>query len=141
MAAALAALNLYVHDVDDGLGRADAWDDMIAATRGHPGATERPETAANDEAAGHMADEKKNDSPPRERIEMVPPERIEMVILPSEDDVVLSERGVAVKPIVMQSASPDMPDVPDAPGPVDAAPSGTGGGDSPRAAPDAPSSE
>ncbi len=41
-------LNVYIHDVDDGLGGADAWDSMLGgATWGHPGATERPGTAAN----------------------------------------------------------------------------------------------
>jgi hypothetical protein len=44
---------VYIHEVDDGLGRADAWDNMIAAARGHPGATEHPETAANDDISGH----------------------------------------------------------------------------------------
>jgi hypothetical protein len=89
-----------------------------------------------------MPDEKHNDSsPPKPTNDSAPPEeRIETVTLPSGDDVVLSERGVAVKPIVMHVDTPAMPDVPDAPGPVDAAPSDAGGGDS--AAPsDAPSNE
>lgn len=39
----------YIHQVDDGLGGADVWDE-IGATWGHPGATEGPQTAANQEA-------------------------------------------------------------------------------------------
>jgi len=42
------------HQVDGGLGSADAWDNIFAATRGHPGATEHPDTAANDDTSGHL---------------------------------------------------------------------------------------
>jgi integrase len=41
-------LNVYIHEVDDGLGTAEAWDAMIEATWGHPGATERPGTPADE---------------------------------------------------------------------------------------------
>ena len=39
-------LNVYIHDVDAGLGGADAWDDMLPSEGawGHRGATEGPET-------------------------------------------------------------------------------------------------
>jgi hypothetical protein len=41
-------MNVYIHQVDDGLGGAEIWDDLgDGAAWGHPGATERPETAAN----------------------------------------------------------------------------------------------
>jgi integrase len=43
-------MNVYITQVDDGLGGADAWDDILAesgATGGHPGATGHPETATN----------------------------------------------------------------------------------------------
>ncbi len=40
-------MNVYIHQVDDGLGGADAWDDILGDTRGHPGATEGPETVQN----------------------------------------------------------------------------------------------
>jgi hypothetical protein len=40
------------HQVDDGLGSADASDGMIAATWGHPGATANPGTAAGGDPAG-----------------------------------------------------------------------------------------
>jgi hypothetical protein len=46
-------LNAYIHARDAGLDSADAWDGMIASTRGHPGATEHPDTAANDVTSGH----------------------------------------------------------------------------------------
>lgn len=39
-------MNVYIDQVDDGLGGADAWDDILGPW-GHPGATERPETAQN----------------------------------------------------------------------------------------------
>jgi integrase len=42
-------MNVYINQVDDGLGSADAWDDILGDTRGHPGATEHPETAANED--------------------------------------------------------------------------------------------
>jgi integrase len=35
-------LNIYIHDVDDGLGGADVWDDMLGNSWGHRGATEPP---------------------------------------------------------------------------------------------------
>jgi hypothetical protein len=37
----------YIHERDDGLDSADAWDGMIASTRGHVGATEHSGTPAN----------------------------------------------------------------------------------------------
>jgi len=47
-------MNVYIHQVDDGLGGADAWDDILAGgeaaqgqPRGNLGATRHPETAAN----------------------------------------------------------------------------------------------
>jgi integrase len=43
-------MNVYIDQVDDGLGSADVWDEILpgsGATRGHLGATEPPETAAN----------------------------------------------------------------------------------------------
>jgi integrase len=40
-------LNVYIHEVDDGLGSADAWDGMIEAAWGHPGATGHPGTPAD----------------------------------------------------------------------------------------------
>ncbi|MGH2744507.1 MAG: site-specific integrase, partial [Thermoleophilaceae bacterium] len=46
-------LNVYIHEVDDGLGSADAWDSMIGATRGHPGATAHPGAPADADAPGH----------------------------------------------------------------------------------------
>ena len=42
--------SLEQHLVDDGLGSADAWDQHHW---GHPGATEHPETVANQNASGH----------------------------------------------------------------------------------------
>jgi integrase len=39
-------MNVYIQQVDDGLGGADAWDDILPGW-GHLGATEHPETAAN----------------------------------------------------------------------------------------------
>lgn len=36
-------MNVYINQVDDGLGGADVWDDILGV-RGHRGATERPET-------------------------------------------------------------------------------------------------
>jgi integrase len=36
-------MNVYIHQVDDGLGSADAWDDILGDARGHLGATEGPE--------------------------------------------------------------------------------------------------
>ena len=39
-------MNVYIQQVDDGLGGADAWDDILPGW-GHHGATEHPETAAN----------------------------------------------------------------------------------------------
>ena len=47
-------MNVYIQQVDDGLGGAGVWDDILAesgATWGHPGATGHPETAANPAAA------------------------------------------------------------------------------------------
>jgi integrase len=41
-------MNVYITQVDDGLGGADAWDDILGDTRGHPGATKDPETAQNE---------------------------------------------------------------------------------------------
>ncbi len=40
-------MNVYIQQVDDGLGGADAWDEILPA-RGNSGATSPPETAAND---------------------------------------------------------------------------------------------
>lgn len=40
-------MNVYIHQVDDGLGTANAWNDILGDTRGHPGATRHPEAAAN----------------------------------------------------------------------------------------------
>jgi integrase len=42
-------MNVYIDQVDDGLGGADVWDDILdrGATWGHPGATEPPEPAEN----------------------------------------------------------------------------------------------
>lgn len=40
-------MNVYIHQVDDGLGSADVWDDILPAPGATPGATEHPETAAN----------------------------------------------------------------------------------------------
>jgi hypothetical protein len=40
-------LNVYIHEVDDGLGSAEAWNSMIGAAWGHPGATGHPGTPAN----------------------------------------------------------------------------------------------
>ncbi len=43
-------MNVYINQVDNGLGAADVWDDILpenGATWGHPGATHRPETVAN----------------------------------------------------------------------------------------------
>lgn len=42
-------MNVYIHQVDDGLGGAEAWDEILPAgfPRGHLGATPGPETAAN----------------------------------------------------------------------------------------------
>jgi integrase len=39
-------MNVYIQQVDDRLGGADAWDDILPGW-GHPGATEHPDTAAN----------------------------------------------------------------------------------------------
>jgi integrase len=44
-------MNVYIHQVDDGLGSADAWDDILGDARGHLGATEGPETAQNEAPA------------------------------------------------------------------------------------------
>jgi integrase len=40
-------MNVYINQVDDGLGSADAWDDILGASGATTGATEHPETAAN----------------------------------------------------------------------------------------------
>lgn len=40
-------MDVYIQQVDDGLGGAEVWDDILGAARGHPGATDRPETPAN----------------------------------------------------------------------------------------------
>jgi hypothetical protein len=44
-------MNIYTHTDDEGLGSADAFDELLGAdalrSRGNPGATEHPETAAN----------------------------------------------------------------------------------------------
>jgi integrase len=40
-------MNVYINQVDDGLGAADVWDDILPDTWGHLGATEPPDTAAN----------------------------------------------------------------------------------------------
>jgi integrase len=41
-------MNVYIDQVDDGLGGAEVWDDILSAgaTRGHHGATAPPETPA-----------------------------------------------------------------------------------------------
>jgi integrase len=47
-------MNVYINQVDDGLGSADAWDDILGrdgSAWGHRGATERPETAGNADPA------------------------------------------------------------------------------------------
>jgi hypothetical protein len=48
-------MNVYIHQVDDGLGAAGAWDEIldgqVGPSRGHLGATQPPETAANAKAA------------------------------------------------------------------------------------------
>jgi integrase len=47
-------MNVYMHPTDDGVGSADLWDEILpgnGATRGHLGATEHPETAANGTSA------------------------------------------------------------------------------------------
>jgi hypothetical protein len=41
-------LDVYTHQVDDGLGGADMWDEIFPATGVHAGATEHPGTAANE---------------------------------------------------------------------------------------------
>jgi hypothetical protein len=43
-------MNVYIHQVDDGLGGADVMDDIFGATW-VPGATGHPETAANGASA------------------------------------------------------------------------------------------
>lgn len=40
-------MNVYIHQVDDGLGGADAWDDILGDAWGHPGATQCPEAVQN----------------------------------------------------------------------------------------------
>ncbi len=40
-------MNVYIDQVDDGLGSADAWDDILGATGATVGATGHPEAAAN----------------------------------------------------------------------------------------------
>jgi integrase len=40
-------MNVYIHQVDDGLGSADAWDDILGDARGNSGATQHPGTARN----------------------------------------------------------------------------------------------
>jgi hypothetical protein len=42
-------MNVYIDQVDDGLGSADAWDDILPGLGATLGATRRPETAANDD--------------------------------------------------------------------------------------------
>jgi integrase len=37
-------LNVYIHETDDGLGSADAWDGILGNDWGHRGATQHPET-------------------------------------------------------------------------------------------------
>ncbi len=44
-------LNVYIHDVDDGLGGADAWDDILGGGWGHHGANQGAERPANAESA------------------------------------------------------------------------------------------
>jgi integrase len=44
-------MNVYINQVDDGLGGADVWDDILGA-RGHRGATERPEAPPNPSPVG-----------------------------------------------------------------------------------------
>jgi hypothetical protein len=47
-------MNVYIHQVDDGLGGTEAWDEILAGgadARGHLGATGHPETAANEDPA------------------------------------------------------------------------------------------
>jgi integrase len=46
-------LNIYVEQVDDGLGGAEVWDDILPA-RGNAGATRPPEAAANGAPAGTL---------------------------------------------------------------------------------------
>jgi integrase len=38
-------LNVYIHETDDGLGGADAWDGIFGSDWGHRGATQHPETS------------------------------------------------------------------------------------------------
>lgn len=61
-------MNVYLHQVDDGLGSADAWDDILGDIRGHRGATEHPETAANDmsDAEADSASESQFSEHPKE---------------------------------------------------------------------------
>jgi hypothetical protein len=40
-------MKVSVHQVDDGLGAADAWDEILDGQVGHFGATQTPDTAAN----------------------------------------------------------------------------------------------
>jgi hypothetical protein len=48
-------MNVYIHPVENGLGAADAWDEILddqaGTSRGHLGATQPPDTAANAKAA------------------------------------------------------------------------------------------
>lgn len=43
-------MNVYIHQVDDGLGGADAWDDILGDTRGHAGDVGQPQTAGDGSA-------------------------------------------------------------------------------------------
>jgi len=40
-------MNVYIHQVDDGLSSADLWDEILPSPGATPGATEHPETDAN----------------------------------------------------------------------------------------------
>ena len=40
-------LNVYIHEVDGGLGGGDVWEN-IGAEWGHPGATDHPQPSANE---------------------------------------------------------------------------------------------
>jgi hypothetical protein len=44
-------MNVYIHQVDDGLGSADAWDDILGPPGAPLGAPRPPETAANGTSA------------------------------------------------------------------------------------------
>jgi Phage integrase family len=59
-------MNVYIHNADDGLASADAWDHVFGDLRGHPGATEHPEIAANGdsrESAAKASESQISDQP------------------------------------------------------------------------------